>query len=130
MALAERQRKQEEAQRERARVAEQARRVAAEEAERQRQQDEALRLAAEERVLAERKRKQEEAQREAERKPMKISDSRFEKGGAIELFVATSVDLGAVGTPWELSGTLETCLLLSFEERLGNEGNGTLPGIA
>ncbi len=73
-------RQQEEAQRERLRVEEQARRVAAEEAERLRQQEEALRVAAEERVLAERKRKQEEAQREAARKPMKISDSRFEKG--------------------------------------------------
>ena len=46
------------------------------------------------------------------------------------LFVATSVDLGSVGTPLELSGTLEACRLLSFEERLGNEVIGTLPGIA
>ena len=41
------------------------------------------------------------------------------------LFVATSVDIGTVGTPLELSGTHEACRLLSFEERLG-----TLPGIA
>ena len=46
------------------------------------------------------------------------------------LFVATSVDIGAVGTPLELSGTLETCWLLSSEDRFGNEVVGTLPGIA
>ena len=45
-------------------------------------------------------------------------------------FVATSVDLGSVGTPLELSGTLKICRLLSFEERLGNKVIGTLPGIA
>ena len=46
------------------------------------------------------------------------------------LFVATNVDFGTVGTPLELSGALGTCRLLSFEERLGNEGNGALLGIA
>ena len=46
------------------------------------------------------------------------------------LFVATNVEIGTVGTPLELSRTLGACRLLSFEERLGNEGNGTLPGIA
>ena len=46
------------------------------------------------------------------------------------LFVATSVKIGTKGTPLELSGTLEACRLLSFEERLGNEVIGTLPGIA
>ena len=46
------------------------------------------------------------------------------------LFVATTVMSGTVGTPLELSGTLEACRLLSFEERLGDEVIGTLPGIA
>ena len=46
------------------------------------------------------------------------------------LFVATSVDIGTVGTPLKLSGTCGACRLLSFEERLGNEVIGTLPGIA
>ena len=46
------------------------------------------------------------------------------------LFVATTVMIGSVGTPLELSGTLEACRLLSFEERLGNEVIGTRPGIA
>ena len=46
------------------------------------------------------------------------------------LFVATSVDIGTVGTPLELFGTLEACCKLSFEERIGNEVIGTLPGIA
>ena len=46
------------------------------------------------------------------------------------LFVATSVALGTLGTPLEHSGTLEACRLLSLEERLGSEENGTLPGIA
>ena len=46
------------------------------------------------------------------------------------LFVATSVYIGTVGTPLELSGTLEACRLLSFEDKLGNEVIGTLPGIA
>ena len=46
------------------------------------------------------------------------------------LFVATIVKNGTVGTPLELSGTLGTCRLLSFEERLGNEVSGTLLGIA
>ena len=46
------------------------------------------------------------------------------------LFVATSLKIGTVATPLELSGTLEACRLLSFEERLGNEVIGTLPGIA
>ena len=46
------------------------------------------------------------------------------------LFVATSVLFGTVGTPLEHSGTLEACRLLSLEERLGSEENGTLPGIA
>jgi hypothetical protein len=50
--------------------------------------------------------------------------------GAIVLFVVTGVEIGTVGTPLELSATLETCRLLSFEERLGNEVTGTLPGIA
>ena len=46
------------------------------------------------------------------------------------LFVATIVGNGAVGTPSEISGTLKACRKLSFEERLGNEVIGTLPGIA
>ena len=46
------------------------------------------------------------------------------------LFVATSVSLGMVGTPLEYSGKLEACQLLSFEEGLGSEENGALPGIA
>ena len=46
------------------------------------------------------------------------------------LFVATSLKIGTVATPLELSGTLEACRLLSFEERFGNEVIGTLPGIA
>ena len=46
------------------------------------------------------------------------------------LFVATNVEIGAVGTPLELSPTLGTCRLPSFEERLGHEVNGTLLGIA
>ena len=46
------------------------------------------------------------------------------------LFVATTVMIGTVGTPLELSGTLEACRLLSFEERLGNEGFGVCRGIA
>ena len=45
-------------------------------------------------------------------------------------FVATSVLFGTLGTPLEHSGTLETCRLLSFEERLGSEEIGALPGIA
>ena len=46
------------------------------------------------------------------------------------LFVATNVKNGTVGTPLDLCGTLATCRLLSFEERLGNEVSGTLLGIA
>ena len=46
------------------------------------------------------------------------------------LFVATSVLFGTVGTPSEHSGTLETCWLLSFEERLGSEEIGKFPDIA
>ena len=33
------------------------------------------------------------------------------------LFVATSVDIGTVGKPLELFGTLEACCKLSFEEQ-------------
>ena len=46
------------------------------------------------------------------------------------LFVATNVEIGAVGTPLDLSGTLGTYRLLSFEERLGNKVIGMLLGIA
>ena len=35
-----------------------------------------------------------------------------------------------MGTPREHSGKLEACQLLSFEEGLGREENGALPGIA
>ena len=48
----------------------------------------------------------------------------------IVLFAEASVDIGAVGMPLELSGTLAACRLLCFEERLGNKVIGTLPGIA
>ena len=56
--------------------------------------------------------------------------SALRREGAIVLFVATSVDIGSVGVTLELSGTLEACRLLSFEEKLGHEVNGTRPGIA
>ena len=46
------------------------------------------------------------------------------------LFVAMNVAFGTVGTPLEHSGKLEACQLLSFEEGLGSEENGALPGIA
>ena len=46
------------------------------------------------------------------------------------LLFATNVENGTVGTPLDLSGTLGTCRLLSFEERLGNEVSGTLLGLA
>ncbi len=48
------------------------------------------------------------------------------------LVVATGVDLGIVGTQLELSLSRPWggCLRWSFEERLGHEVNGTLPGIA
>ena len=46
------------------------------------------------------------------------------------IFVATSAALGPRVTPLEDSGTLKACQLLSFEERLGSEEFGTLPGIA
>ena len=46
------------------------------------------------------------------------------------LFVVTNVLFGTLGTPLEHSGTLETCRLLSFEERLGSEEIGVLAGIA
>ena len=46
------------------------------------------------------------------------------------LFVAMNVTLGTVGTPLEHSGKLEACQLLIFEEGLGSEENGALPGIA
>ena len=41
-----------------------------------------------------------------------------------------NVALGTVGTPLEHSCNLEACQLLSFEEGLGSEENGALPGIA
>ena len=46
------------------------------------------------------------------------------------IFVATSAALGPRVTPLEDSGTLKACQLLSFEERLGSEEIGALPGIA
>ena len=46
------------------------------------------------------------------------------------LFVATNVPFGTLGTLLEHSGTLETCWLLSFAERLGSEEIGKFPGIA
>ena len=46
------------------------------------------------------------------------------------LFVAASVMSGGVATLLELSGILEICRLLNFEERLGYEGRGKRPGIA
>jgi rubredoxin len=46
------------------------------------------------------------------------------------LFAATSVALGTVGTPLEHSGKLEVCQLVGFEEGLGSEETGALPGIA
>ena len=46
------------------------------------------------------------------------------------LFVATSVDVGTVGTPLEPYGILEAYQQLGFAERLGNDVIGTLPGIA
>ena len=54
----------------------------------------------------------------------------LKREGAIVLCAATSVNVGTVGTPLALAGTLETCRLLSFEERLGNEVIGVRPGIA
>ena len=45
------------------------------------------------------------------------------------LVVATSVACSTVGTPLEHSGKLEACQRLSFEEGLGSEQNGALPGI-
>ena len=50
--------------------------------------------------------------------------------GAIGLFVATTVMIGTVGTPLELSGTLKICQLLRVEEQLGSEVIGTRPGTA
>ena len=49
---------------------------------------------------------------------------------ALVLFIATHVEIGSEGTPLDLSGTLGTCRLLGFEERLGNEVSGMLLGIA
>ena len=46
------------------------------------------------------------------------------------IFVATSAVLGPRVTPLEDSGTFKACQLLSFEERLGSDEIGTLPGIA
>ena len=50
------------------------------------------------------------------------------RAGALVLFVATSVDVGTVGTPLEPYGILVACQQLGFGERLGNDGIGTLPG--
>ena len=54
----------------------------------------------------------------------------LKREGALVLFVAATVMIGTVGKPLELSGTLEACRLLSFEERLGYEVSGARPGIA
>ena len=48
----------------------------------------------------------------------------------IVLFVATIVMSGDAATSVELSGILEICRLLSFEERLGYEVSGARPGSA
>ena len=60
------------------------------------------------------------ASRAAPPRPMNMFDSTFEKVKCARALVATSVHFGTVG-PLKLSGTLEACRLLSFEEQFGNE---------